>query len=140
MKHKGHSTFDFETSHVRPVLIRKYYEAKVSGSREVEVWGTGTPRGEFLHVDDLSDACLHLMNRYDENKIININVGEDTSIRKLAELIAGIAEFEGSLIFDTGKADGTPVKRLNVSELNSIRRCSTISLKRGIKETYNWCH
>jgi GDP-L-fucose synthase len=131
--------FDLETSHVLPALIRKFYEAKVAGRRMVEVWGTGTPRREFLHVDDLTDACIHLMNNYDGDEIINIGVGEDLTIRELAELISSIVEFEGKLRFDTSKPDGTPVKRLDVSKLNSIGWRATIPLKRGIKETYNWC-
>jgi len=139
VKHKRHSTFDLETSHVRPVLIRKGYEAKVSERREVEVWGTGTPKREFLHVDDLSDACVYLMNNYTENEIINIGVGEDITIRELVKLISSIVEFEGSLLFDTSKPDGAPVKRLDVTKLNSIGWRATTPLKRGIEETYKWC-
>jgi len=131
--------FDLETSHVLPALIRKFYEAWVTGSREVEIWGTGAPRREFLHVDDLADACIYLMNNYNRNKIINIGVGEDLTIRELAELISSIVEFEGKLRFDTSKPDGTPVKRLDVSRLKSIGWQATISLKKGIEQTYKWC-
>ncbi|RZB33770.1 MAG: GDP-L-fucose synthase [Desulfobacteraceae bacterium Eth-SRB2] len=131
--------FDLETSHVLPALIRKCHEAKIKGSKEVEVWGTGTPRREFLHVDDLSDACVYLMNNYDGDEIVNIGVGEDLTIRELAEMISIIVEFEGKLRFDTSKPDGSPVKRLDVSRLNSMGWRATISLKRGIKETYKWC-
>jgi GDP-L-fucose synthase len=130
--------FDLETSHVLPAMIRKFYEAKVAGRKEVEVWGTGKPRREFLHVDDLSDACVYLMNNYDGNEVINIGVGEDLTIRELSELIYSIVEFEGKLRFDTSKPDGTPVKRLDVSKLNSIGWKATISLERGIEETYRW--
>jgi len=131
--------FDLETSHVLPALIRKIYEAKVAGHKEVEVWGTGKPRREFLHVDDLSDACVYLMNNYDGDEIINIGISEDLTIRELAELISSIVEFEGKLQFDTSKPDGTPVKRLDVSKLNSIGWKATIPLERGIAETYKWC-
>jgi len=134
-----YDNFDLETSHVLPALIRKCHEAKVTGSKEIEVWGTGTPRREFLQVDDLSDACVYLMNNYTENEIINIGVGEDLTIRELSELISNIVEFEGKLRFDTSKPDGSPVKRLDVSKLNSIGWRATIPLKRGIKETYKWC-
>ena len=103
-----YDNFDLETSHVLPALIRKCHEAKVTGRKEIEVWGTGTPRREFLHVDDLSDACVYLMNNYSENEIINIGVGRDLTIRELAELISSIVGFEGKLLFDTGKPDGTP--------------------------------
>jgi GDP-L-fucose synthase len=130
--------FDLETSHVLPAMIRKFYEAKAAGRKEVEVWGTGKPRREFLHVDDLSDACVYLMNNYDGNEVINIGVGEDLTIRELSELIYSIVEFEGKLRFDTSKPDGTPVKRLDVSKLNSIGWKATISLERGIEETYRW--
>ena len=131
--------FDLQTSHVLPALIRKFYEAKITGCKEVEIWGTGTPRREFLHVNDLSDACIYLMNNYDGNEIVNIGVGEDLTIRELAELISNIIEFDGNLRFDTGKPDGTPVKRLDVSKLNSMGWRAKIPLKRGIKETYKWC-
>jgi GDP-L-fucose synthase len=131
--------FDLETSHVLPALIRKFYEAKVAGRKMVEVWGTGTPRREFLHVDDLADACIYLMNNYDGDEIVNIGVGEDLTIRELAELISSIVEFEGKLRFDTSKPDGTPVKRLDVSKLNSMGWRATIPLERGLEETYKWC-
>ena len=134
-----YDNFDLETSHVLPALIRKCHEAKVTGRKEIEVWGTGKPRREFLHVDDLSDACIYLMNNYDENEIINIGVGEDLTIRELAELISSIVGFEGKLRFDTSKPDGTPVKRLDVSKLNSVGWRATIPLKKGIEETYKWC-
>ena len=130
--------FDLKTSHVLPALIRKFHEAKIKGLSEVEIWGTGSPRREFLHVDDLADACLFLMNNYNNSKIINIGVGKDQTIRELAEIIAGLTGFKGSIRFDTGKPDGTPVKRLDVSKINSIGWRARIGLEQGIAETYKW--
>lgn len=130
--------FDLKTSHVLPALIRKFHEAKIKGLSEVEIWGTGSPRREFLHVDDLADACLFLMKNYSENKIINIGVGKDQTIRELAEIIAGLTGFKGSIRFNTGKPDGTPVKRLNVSKINSLGWKARIGLEQGIAETYKW--
>ena len=134
-----YDNFDLETSHVLPALIRKCHEAKVSEAKEMEVWGTGTPKREFLHVNDLSDACVYLMNTFTDNEIINIGVGEDLTIRELAELISKIVGFEGKLRFDITKPDGTPVKRLDVTKLNAAGWRATIPLKRGIEETYKWC-
>ena len=130
--------FDLKTSHVLPALIRKFHEAKIKGLSEVEIWGTGSPRREFLHVDDLADACLFLMNNYNGSEIINIGVGKDQTIRELAEIIAGLTGFKGSIRFDTGKPDGTPVKRLDVSKINSIGWRARIGLEQGIAETYKW--
>ena len=130
--------FDLKTSHVLPALIRKFHEAKIEGLSEVEIWGTGSPRREFLHVDDLADACLFLMNNYNGSKIVNIGVGKDQTICELAEIIAGLTGFKGSIRFDTGKPDGTPVKRLNVSKINSIGWRARIGLEQGIAETYKW--
>ena len=130
--------FDLKTSHVLPALIRKFHEAKIKGLSEVEIWGTGSPRREFLHVDDLADACLFLMNNYNGSKIINIGVGKDQTIRELAEIIAGLTGFKGSIRFDTGKPDGTPVKRLDVSKINSIGWRARIGLEQGMAETYKW--
>ncbi len=130
--------FDLKTSHVLPALIRKFHEAKIKGQSEVEIWGTGSPRREFLHVDDLADACLFLMNNYNGSEIINIGVGKDQTIRELAEIIAGLTGFKGSIRFDTGKPDGTPVKRLDVSKINSIGWRARIGLEQGIAETYKW--
>jgi len=134
-----YDNFDLETSHVLPALIRKCHEAKAKDRKEMIVWGTGKPRREFLHVDDLSDACIYLMNNYDENEIINIGVGVDLTILELATMISRIVGFEGKIRFDTNKPDGTPVKRLDVSKLNSIGWQAKIPLKRGIEETYKWC-
>jgi len=130
--------FDLETSHVLPALIRKCHEAKVSNKREVVIWGTGSPRREFLHVDDLADACLYLMVNYDGREIVNIGVGEDLTIRELAEMIAGVIGFKGKLRFDTSKPDGTPQKLLDVSRLNNLGWQAKISLEEGIRRTYDW--
>lgn len=130
--------FDLETSHVLPAMIRKCHEAKVSNKREVVIWGTGSPRREFLHVDDLADACLYLMVNYDGREIVNIGVGEDLTIRELAEMIAGVIGFKGKLRFDTSKPDGTPQKLLDVSRLNNLGWQAKISRKEGIRRTYDW--
>lgn len=130
--------FDLETSHVIPALIRKFHEAKVKGEDTVIIWGTGKPRREFLHVDDLADACVYLMKRYDSGEIINIGVGKDISIKELALMIKQIVGFEGELVFDTTKPDGTPRKLLDVSRLQKMGWEARISLKKGIKDTYEW--
>lgn len=130
--------FDLETSHVLPALIRKFHEAKVKGSREVAVWGTGTPRREFLHVDDLADACVFLMNNYDSSEIINIGVGEDITIAELAELVKEAVGFDGDIVYDTSKPDGTPRKLLNVNRLHNLGWRAKIPLFEGIKMTYEW--
>lgn len=130
--------FDLETSHVIPALIRKFHEAKERGEKEVTIWGTGKPRREFLHVDDLADACVYLMNNYESGEIINIGVGKDISIRELAELIRDIVGFKGDLAFDTTKPDGTPRKLLDVSKLREMGWEPGISLKDGIRMIYNW--
>ena len=130
--------FDLETSHVLPALIRKFHEAKVNSSPTVTVWGTGTPRREFLHVDDMADAAVFLMNNYDSGEIINVGTGEDVSIRELAELIARIVGFQGELVFDTSKPDGTPRKLLDVSRLHALGWRAKISLEEGIRSTYEW--
>lgn len=130
--------FDLETSHVLPALIRKFHEAKVKGDEEVEIWGTGTPRRELLHVDDLADACLFLMNHYDGSDIINIGVGRDLTVGELAEMVRTIVGFEGNLRFDHTKPDGTPVKCLDVSKLNGLGWRSKIPLEEGIESTYQW--
>lgn len=130
--------FDLETSHVLPALIRKFHEAKLRDDQEVEVWGTGEPTRELLHVDDLSDACLFLMNHYDGSDIINIGVGKDLSIRELAEMVQKTVRFEGNMRFDPTKPDGTPVKCLDVSNLNGLGWRSKIPLEEGIRKTYEW--
>jgi GDP-L-fucose synthase len=130
--------FDLATSHVLPALIRKFHEAKQSGAPTVTIWGTGAPRREFLHVDDLADALLHLMQTYDGDGFVNVGVGEDVSIRELAELIRGVVGFEGELVFDATKPDGTPRKLLDVSRLHALGWQARISLEEGIRQTYAW--
>lgn len=130
--------FDLTSSHVLPALIRKFHDAKASGHVEVTVWGSGTARREFLHVDDLADACIFLMNRYDDAEHINVGTGEDLSIRELAELIRDIVYPEARIVFDTSKPDGTPRKLLDVSRLHALGWRHKISLPEGIRTTYEW--
>ena len=130
--------FDLANSHVLPALIRKFHEAKQRGDNEVVMWGTGTPRREFLHVDDLADAVVHLANTYEGEDIVNIGVGEDISIRELAELVKDITGFQGDIINDTSKPDGTPRKLLDVGRLHSLGWQAKIGLREGIEETYRW--
>ncbi len=130
--------FNLENSHVMPALIRKFHDAKEQGKSEVEVWGTGTPKREFLHVDDMADASVYLMNNYDGDEIVNVGVGEDVSIKELAEIVKDAVGFEGELKFDTTKPDGTPRKLLDVSKLNDAGWKAKISLKDGVKNTYKW--
>ncbi len=130
--------FDLATSHVLPALIRKFHEAKVAGDKEVVIWGTGSPRREFLHVDDLADAALHLMLHYDDPQMINVGAGEDITIRELAGLVASIVGFQGELRFDPSKPDGTPRKLLDVSRLHSLGWRARIPLRQGIAGTYQW--
>jgi len=130
--------FDLRTSHVLPALIRKVHEAKTSGARTVTVWGTGTPRREFLHVDDLADACLFLLNNYDSPEIVNIGCGEDFTIRELVETVCETLGFDGELVFDTSKPDGTPRKLLNTEKLRSLGWSPRIPLREGILDAYAW--
>lgn len=130
--------FDLQNSHVLPALIRKFHEAKATGIGEVTVWGTGTPRREFLHVDDLADAAVFLMNRYDGAEIVNVGVGEDVSIRELATLIKEVAGFEGELVFDASKPDGAPRKLLDVTRLTRLGWRARIALPEGVRSTYGW--
>jgi GDP-L-fucose synthase len=125
-------------SHVLPGLIRRFHEAKKSGAPSVTVWGTGTPRREFLHVDDLARACLFLLEHYDEPEPINVGVGEDLSIRELAMLVSEIVGYAGRLEFDTSKPDGTPRKLLDVSKLHGLGWQASIGLREGLEETYRW--
>ena len=127
--------YDLETSHVLPALIRKFHEAQEAGTPTVTIWGTGSPRREFLHADDLAEACLFLMDRYDEPEIINIGVGEDATIRELAERVAEATGFTGELLFDTSKPDGTPRKLLDVSRLTTLGWRAQIDLREGIRRT-----
>jgi len=131
--------FDLETSHVLPALIRKFHEAKVAAHPgPVVLWGTGTPKREFLYIEDLADACVFLMKRYDSSEIVNIGVGEDISIAELAALIGQIAGYEGGIIYDTSKPDGTPRKLLDVSRLHSLGWKAKTGLREGIARTYEW--
>ncbi len=129
--------YDPETSHVLAALIRKFHEAVRRGDDEVVVWGTGRPQREFIHVDDLADACLFLMQAYDEPDIINIGTGKDISIAELAAMIGDIAGFEGTIVYDSGKPDGTPRKLLDVGRLSALGWQAQIPLKAGIKRTYD---
>lgn len=131
--------FDLQNSHVLPALIRKFVEARDAGAPSVTVWGTGKPRREFLHADDMAEACLFLMDRYDEGDMVNIGTGEDLTIKELSELIASVAGYTGAIEFDTTKPDGTPRKLLDVHKINSLGWKARISLPDGIKdmvETY----
>jgi GDP-L-fucose synthase len=131
--------FDLETSHVLPALIRRFDEAKQNNAPSVTLWGSGTPMREFLHVDDLAEACVHLMQTYDHsNEIVNIGTGEDVTIKELAETVAKIVGYEGTLEWDTTKPDGTPRKLLDVSRLHSLGFKHKTSLEDGIKKTYEW--
>ena len=130
--------FDLQSSHVLPALIRKFHEAKLRNAKTVEIWGTGTPRREFLHVDDLADAVLYLLQNYDAEPIVNIGWGEDLTIRELAEIIMSAIGYSGSLTFDHSKPDGTPRKLLDVSRLHSLGWRPRISLRAGIESTYAW--
>ena len=130
--------FDLETSHVLAALLRKAYEAKKSSARELVVWGTGTPRREFLHADDCASACLFLLEKYDSPEIVNVGCGEDISIRELAELVCQVVGFDGELSWDKTKPDGTPRKLLDVSKLRGLGWTPTIPLRDGIAQTYDW--
>jgi GDP-L-fucose synthase len=130
--------FDLQNSHVLPALIRKFHEAKDANLPEVVLWGTGSPRREFLHVDDMADAAVHLMRRYSDEGIVNVGVGEDISIRELAALVGEIVGYPGRIVNDTTKPDGTPRKLLDVSRLSGLGWKAKIPLRDGIAETYRW--
>jgi GDP-L-fucose synthase len=130
--------FDLLSSHVLPALLRKAHEAKKTGEHELVVWGSGTPRREFLHVEDLAAACVFLLEKYDSPEIINVGCGEDISIRELAELICDVVGFQGALTWDTTKPDGTPRKLLDVSKLHDLGWRHSIGLREGIARTYDW--
>lgn len=130
--------FDLETSHVLPALVRKAHEAKVRNDQELIVWGTGEPRREFLHVDDLASACVLILEKYDSPEIINVGCGEDISIRELAELICDVVGFDGELAWDTTKPDGTPRRLLDVTKLRTLGWKPAIPLRDGIARTYEW--
>lgn len=130
--------FDLETAHVLPALLRKFHEAKEAGKKEVAVWGSGDPKREFLHVDDLADACLFLMRRYDDSEPINVGVGDDITVHELAELIGKVVGYEGTVGWDRTKPDGTPRKLLDVSRLKGAGWKAQIGLKEGLERAYAW--
>jgi len=130
--------FDLQNSHVLPALMRKFHEAKVGKRACVPLWGTGAPKREFLHVDDLADACLYLMSNYDSEELINVGSGSDVSIAELAEIVANVVGFDGQIEWDTSKPDGTPRKLLDVSRLRSAGWSPRIDLVQGISATYEW--
>lgn len=130
----SHDNFDLHSSHVLPALIRKFHEAKES----VTIWGSGTPRREFLYVDDLAESLLFLMQHYNDPEIVNVGTGEDITIRELAELIGRITGFKGKLEFDASKPDGTPRKLLNVNKINTLGWRAQTGLEEGIRKTYEW--
>jgi GDP-L-fucose synthase len=130
--------FDLKTSHVLPALMRKFHEAKVAGAPQVVVWGSGAPRREFLHVDDLADACLFVMQKYEDALTLNVGVGDDVSIRELAQLIRDVVGYEGTLAFDSSKPDGTPRKLLDVSRLVGLGWKAKVGLRQGVEGVYEW--
>lgn len=130
--------FNLETSHVLPAMIRKFHEAKMENRPFVTIWGTGTPRREFLYIDDLADACVFLMENYDGSDILNIGVGEDSSITDLSMLVKEITGYKGDIAYDGSKPDGTPRKLLDVSRLHSLGWKAKTGLREGIKKTYEW--
>ncbi|WP_411344948.1 GDP-L-fucose synthase family protein [Paenibacillus sp. WLX1005] len=128
--------FDLKTSHVLPALVRKIHEAKESNSPTVEIWGTGTPKREFLHSDDLADACVFLMNNYEGNEIVNVGVGEDIAIKDLAHLIQNIVGYEGELVFNSSVPDGTPRKLVDTTKINGLGWKASIPLEEGVRAVY----
>lgn len=133
-----HDDFDLDNAHVIPALLRKTHEAKISGQRFVGIWGTGSPKREFLHVDDLADACVFLMHNYNSSEIVNVSTGQGISIRELAVLVKEIVGYEGELRYNTDMPDGTTRKLLNVSRLTALGWKSSISLKQGLSSVYDW--
>src|SRR5437763_207545 len=131
-------SFDLETSHVLPALLRKAHEAKMRNDNKLIVWGSGKPRREFLHVDDLASACLLLLEKYDSPEIINVGCGEDVTIRELAELICDVVGFDGELVWDITKPDGTPRKLLDTTKIRALGWQPSIPLQQGIAQTYEW--
>jgi GDP-L-fucose synthase len=133
-----HDNFDLESSHVLPAMIRKFHDAKVSGKKRIVLWGTGSARREFLHVDDLADACLFLMEHYDDADHINVGTGEDLSILELAHLVRDVVYPSAKLVFDSSKPDGTPRKLLDIRRLHQLGWRHRIELREGIEQTYEW--
>jgi GDP-L-fucose synthase len=130
--------FDLNSSHVLPALVRKFHDAKINGSKEVVMWGTGSPLREFLYVDDLADALLFLINNYNGEQHVNVGTGEDLTIGALAEMVKKIVGFEGKIVNDLSKPDGTPRKLLDVSTLHTLGWHHKTTLEEGIKTVYNW--
>jgi len=133
-----HDNYDLHNSHVLPAFIRKVHEAKKSGANSITVWGTGTPRREFLHTADLADACVFLLEHYNEPDLVNIGCGEDVTIRELAETVCDVLGYDGTLEFDKSKPDGTPRKLLDISKIKSLGWSPKISLRDGIADAYRW--
>jgi GDP-L-fucose synthase len=130
--------FHPENSHVLPALIRKFHEAKLSNAESISIWGTGNPRREFLHSDDLADAVLFLMENYNDSEIVNVGCGEDQTIRVLAETISEVVGYSGALAFDSSSPDGTPQKILDISKIRALGWAPEISLKKGLEQVYQW--
>jgi GDP-L-fucose synthase len=130
--------FDLESSHVMPALIRKFHEAKSANAPTVTVWGSGKPLREFLHVDDCAEACLYLMEHYAGEEIVNIGVGEDSSIADIAALVGEVVGYQGEIVYDSSKPDGTPRKLVDTSKINGLGWRAGISLQEGIRSTYQW--
>jgi GDP-L-fucose synthase len=133
-----HDNYDLHNSHVLPAFIRKVHEAKQAGAKSITVWGTGTPRREFLHTTDLAEACVFLLENYDEPDLVNIGCGEDVTIRELAETVCDVLGFDGTLEFDASKPDGTPRKLLDISKIKSLGWSPRIPLREGIADAYRW--
>ncbi|MFM8888161.1 MAG: GDP-L-fucose synthase family protein [Chthoniobacterales bacterium] len=133
-----HDNYDLHNSHVLPAFIRKVHDAKKSGAKSITVWGSGTPRREFLHTADLAEACLFLLENYDQPDLVNIGCGEDVTIRELAETVCDVLGFDGTLEFDTSKPDGTPRKLPDISKIKSLGWSPKISLRDGIADAYRW--
>jgi GDP-L-fucose synthase len=132
--------YDLENAHVLPTFIRKFHEAKISGAKEVVIWGSGTPRREFLHADDLADACVYLMQNYNEAGLVNIGTGIDLTITELAMLVRDVVGFTGELVYDSSKPDGTPRKLMDVSKLKELGWTFKISLREGLEKVYDEYH
>jgi GDP-L-fucose synthase len=128
--------YDLQNAHVLPSLVRKFHEAKLNQASEVTIWGTGTPKREFLHADDLADACVFLMKTYSDAGLVNIGTGEDVSISELAALIKKVVGYGGNIIYDSTKPDGTPRKLMDVSKLNGLGWKFTIPLEKGLEMVY----
>jgi GDP-L-fucose synthase len=130
--------FDLETSHVLPALIRRFHEARIQSASTVTLWGTGTPRREFLHVDDLASAALFALDHYEENVPLNVGTGEDLQISELASIVARVVGYDGAIEYDATKPDGTPRKLLDVSRLHALGWKAQIGLEEGVRSTYKW--